>query len=221
MNAKTGGEPPREGDLLAPWRVVDRLDEDDAALFDRLMREDPRLAHGLDLAAEERDATVDANEALPTPSVAARDALFARIAEERPASGFAGWLAGVIQSLSPSALAWSATAAACLIVVQAGLLAFQLTPDEGRFTTASHGQGAEPAGQRALVAFAPTATAEEIAALLREERAEIVGGPKAGGMFVIRLAGVETDSELAAALDRLRARGATVRVAVPAGDAAR
>lgn len=212
---------PTEGDLLAPWRAVDRLDAEDDAAFERLMREDPSLARRLDVAVEERDATVDLNETLPSPSAAVREALFARIEAEQamgaPGKDFGRWLATKFAGLSPSTLGWAAATAALVIAMQAGLLVTGALKDApGGHVVASGGGGLTAAGQRALIAFAPAATAEQIAALLRDAHAEIVGGPKPGGVFVIRLADQPmAEAELGAALDALRKQTGVVRFAVP------
>ncbi len=88
-------------------------------------------------------------------------------------------------------------------------------PEAGGYRPASHGGEAAP-GQRALVGFAPGATLEDIARLMSEAGAEIVGGPKPGGVFIVRIADRPLDKpELDAALKRLQRGGSPVRFAVP------
>ncbi len=214
---------PREGDLLAPWRSVGKLDAKDSALFDRLMAEEPEMARRLEVAMEERDAVVALNEALPSPSAAARERLFARIEAEAGArraarGGLGRWLSARLTGLAPSTLAWGAAAAAVVIAVQAGLLTNAYLGDGPGYRTASDGLGAAATGQTALVAFAPAATADDIARLLGETGAEIVGGPKPGGVFLVRIAEKPlAGAELDAALKRLTDRPAIVRFAAPGG----
>ncbi|WP_020179177.1 hypothetical protein [Methylopila sp. M107] len=236
---------PHEADLLAPWRVVDRLDAEDAVALDRLLAEDPSLARRLDIAAEERDETVAFNETLPTPSRASLDRLFQRIEAEEASrapktAGVIRWLSSKLSVASPQLLAWGATAAALVIVVQAGLLtsAF-LGGGETTYQTASDSStepppmsapapapaapdGAmrsaakPPLAQRrltatAVVAFQPTATAEQITAALTEAKVEIVGGPKPGGVFVVRL----LEGKLEDVVKRLSGQSAVVKFAAP------
>jgi hypothetical protein len=219
----TGPAGARDGDLLAPWRAVDRLGAEDATAFERMLADDPDLARRLDLAVEERDAAVALNEALPAPRAAVRDRLFERIEAHEAATaplgaGVLGWLGARLAALRPATLAWGAAAGALLIAAQAGLLTVSALRGGGEgvaYETASDGAG-EPLGPTALVAFQPAATADQIAALMRDAKAEIVGGPKPGGVFVVRLADRALDSrETAAALDRLRGAAAVVRFARP------
>ncbi|HEY0292569.1 MAG TPA: hypothetical protein VGC51_09560 [Hansschlegelia sp.] len=223
MSASVNGRAePGEGDLLAPWRATDRLDAKDAALFERLMAEDSEIARRLAVACEARDAAIALHESLPTPSAAAREKLLARIdAHEAQRSTGSAW--GAVRrfgerlaALSPNALAWGAAAAALLIAVEGGLLTkAYLGSGEARYETASDGRDAVGGGQHVLVAFTPTATAEAIASLLSETKAEIVAGPKPGGVFVLRIADRAMGKpELETAVERLKARSGVVRFVV-------
>ncbi len=241
----TGPDHPHEADLLAPWSAIDRLDEADAAALERMLADDPALARRLEIAAEERDGTVALNEALPAPSRAAMESLFARIeADEQArapkAAGVMRWLSSKLSLASPGQLAWGATAAAVVIALQAGLLtgAYLGTGGEGTYETASApSAGAPPAPAPAqqgelkrslapppaararaatvLVAFEPAATAQQIAAVLTEAKVEIVAGPKPGGVFVARVLEGKPEDVLAA----LKAKSGVVKLATP-GDQA-
>lgn len=222
---ETGQGPEHEVDLLAPWAVTGRLDHDDAAALDRLLADDPDLARRLDFAAEERDETILLNEALPAPSNAARERLFAAIEAHEAArspktAGVMRWLSERLSSLSPRTLAWGATAAALVIAVQAGVLTGTLVGRGGGAAYETASDGAAPAGAAGptgLVAFQPSATAADMERALREAGAEIVGGPKPGGVFVIRVTGASTPDELAPSLKRLRDASEVVKFAVPGG----
>ena len=220
---KAGGEP-HAADLLAPWRATGRLDEADVAAIDRMLAEDPSLVDRLDVALDERDATVALNEALPAPSSAMRDRLFDRIeaheaARAPKAAGLMRWLSAKLSAASPGTLAWGAAAAALVIALQAGLLTkAYLAGGEATYQTASDGNAAAT-GATALVAFQPAATAEQIAALLGDAKAEIVGGPKPGGVFVVRLSAEPLEgAALDAALKRFR-DDPLVRFVSPGGGA--
>ncbi|MDR4307910.1 hypothetical protein IHQ68_14910 [Chelatococcus sambhunathii] len=220
----TGPDHPHEADLLAPWRAIDRLDAADAAALERMLADDPSLARRLEIAAEERDGTVALNEALPAPSRAAMDKLFAKIEAEEAArapktAGLMRWLSVKLSLASPSQLAFGATAAALVIALQAGLLAgAYLGTGEGTYETASAPSAETPVarpGATVLVAFEPGATAQQIAAALTEAKVEIVAGPKPGGVFVARALEGKTQDVVAA----LKAKKGVVKLATP-GDPA-
>lgn len=218
---KTGAERD-EFDLLAPWKTTERLDEDEAEIFDRLLADDPDLARRLDAAREEREATVDLNEALPTLSRAAMDKLFDRIETheaERVGSPYGAlhWILSKLTGLQPTTLALGAAAAALVIALQAGLLTQNyVAGGRGAYQTASDGTSIDDPGTTALVTFQPTATAEQIAAALRNAHAEIVAGPKPGGVFVVRLSDARLSSEqLEAALKPLRDARDVVKLVAP------
>lgn len=237
---------PHAVDLLAPWSVVDRLDAEDAAALDRMLAEDPELARRLDIAADERDETVAANEALATPPRASLDRLFERIEADKAVrapktAGVMRWLSSKLSLASPGTLAWGATAAMLVIAVQAGLLTgAYLGGGETTYETASDNAAEPPPApaapapapsadrsvrsaarptlsrQRivtatALVAFQPTATADQIAAALTDAKVEIIAGPKPGAVFVVRL----LDGKLEDAVKLLSERTGVVKFAAP------
>ncbi|WP_132252486.1 hypothetical protein [Methylobacterium segetis] len=216
---------PDDLDLILPWRTTGRLDPADSARIEAALARDPDLARRLAIAEAERDETIAVNEAIGAPSRAARDALFARIDADLAAQAGRsprGWLARLgeaLSGLSPPALAGLGLAACLVILGQAGLLAGALLQERGgpAYETASHGGGgAAGAGSHALVAFAPGASAAQIAEALRETGAVIVDGPLPGGVFRIRLATGRLDpAAVEAALDKLRARPGLVQLALP------
>lgn len=211
---------PDEIDLLLPWHVVERLSPEETERVEAALRSDPERARHLDIAREERAETVALNQGLGLPSRAARDALFARIEAEgrKPrAVGLMGRLRDRFASLSPAALAWSGTAAALVIALQAGFLAsaYRGTERPG-YETASTPTAQAQDGQFAIVAFAPGATADRIDALLRDTHATIVDGPRAGGLYRLRLADKATDAKTVAALvERLKAETGVIRLVAP------
>lgn len=218
--ADPGGREPDAIDLALPWHVVERLPPDEAARVAAALAADPERARHLAIVREERAETVALNQDLGLPSIAARDALFARIDTERGAARRAGLgarLRGLFAGLSPGALAWSSAAAALVIALQAGFLAKSyLGADGPGYETASAPGAAATDGSFALVAFAATANAEQIEALLRASRASIVDGPRAGGLYRIRLGDrTMAAAEREAAIDRLKAAGGVVRLVAP------
>jgi hypothetical protein len=125
--------------------------------------------------------------------------LFSAIDKERKVarsgastSGFAAWLTDL---LSPRALAFTASAAAIVVLLQAGYIAKTVLEDRnggGAFETASAPttRGIE-IGSYALVRFSPQASMGDITRFLDTRGAAIVDGPRpggAGGMYRVRVA---------------------------------
>ena len=212
-----------EDDLLLPWHATGRVDNAARARIEAALDRDPEIARRLDLIRDERDATVASNEALGAPSMRVRDDLFARIdadlaARDRGPSRWLQRLGAALASLSPAALAGAALAACALILLQAGLLTGTwLAAPGASYETASHGDGGTAGGGTfILVAFAPAATATQITEALGEAGLSIVDGPRAGGIYRIRLqGGADGQGSLGATLDRPRARPGLVVLAVP------
>lgn len=226
MSAPKTDAEPMEIDLVAPWSATGKLSRDDAAALDRMLADDPDLAARLDFAEEERAETVALNEALPTPSRASLDRLFQRIEAHEAANapmtaGLMNRLSSWIAALSPRTMGLAAGAAALVIALQAGLLtqAYFGGSSGTAYETAS--DGSTPAGVTgtvALVAFQPKAGAGDVAKLLAETKTEIVGGPKPGGVFLVRLSQKAlSPQETDAALMRFRDAKALVRFASPSG----
>jgi len=208
---------------LTPWIATGRATAEQRAVFEREAKLDPSLARELERARLEVEAAYRSAEALGSAGAGALDRLMAGVARapsqiasqstatERPA-GFIDRLSIWLASLAPPRLAGLATAAAALLVVQTGIITYQLgqRPGGDVYTTASgSAPSATPSGQtHALVAFRSSAAASEIAEALDRLNAEIVAGPQAGATFRVRLAllpGESTD----AALARLTATGIT------------
>ncbi len=194
-----------EIDLLLPWYATDRLSPEERERVRRALDAEPARETRLALAREEQGETIAVAEALPRPSGRARDDLFARIEaiegarnRAKPASaqpggvaagpaGLAARLLAWIETLGPRPIALAGFAAALLVVVQTGWIAGTLVAPTGggTYTTASHDEARD--GSFALVAFAPGATAAQITALLAEREMTIADGPRAGGLYRVRL----------------------------------
>jgi hypothetical protein len=125
--------------------------------------------------------------------------LFEKIDAESPATrtttasvGIATKISEFIASLSPRTLAYSGIAAALAIVLQAGVITGVLLNDRGEnagYRTVAIELGAPAtAGSFALVRFAPEASAADITKLLEDQKASIVSGPSAGGIYRVKVA---------------------------------
>jgi anti-sigma factor RsiW len=214
--------PGDELQALLPWYAAGRLNEADRARVEAALAASPALRASLARVVEERDETIALNEALGSPPIGARDALFARIEAEgrRPRRGAGIWLdriGGALAGLSPRLLAGAAAVAALALVLQSGLLVATLLTHENAYQTASGpGRSAPADGAFALVAFAPEATADEMTRALLASRASIVGGPLPGGLFRVQVAERPmTVEEYGRALEALRSQGPTIRMVAP------
>ena len=222
MNAQSVEDAEREEiEMLLPWYVTGRLDPADLAKVEAYLAAHPEVARQLDLARAEQDETVAANEALGFPPAAATERIMAALPAARP-----GWAAlravrGVLQQagdlfVAPTANAvrWAAVAAAVLFAVQAVTIASLINERAGTYQPASGSQAGD--GIAVLVTFADDAKASAISQLLTDFDATIVDGPKAGGVYKVRL---RTEDRSPAAREalvrRLAERRDIVRAVLP------
>lgn len=213
-----------EIELLLPWYEKGTLSSADMQRVEAYLAAHPELGSHLDLIREEIVETVAANEDIGMPRLEARNRLMERIASEAGAApkrsaGFKEWLSRFMpDGLSP-ALSIAAAAAVLIIAVQAVLLVSVLSggqPGDG-YRVASGGENGVPStGSFALIRFAGSAKADDIAELLRSVDGAIVDGPKPGGVFKISIsAKVLPPEERDAILQKLRERGEIVAFIAP------
>jgi hypothetical protein len=219
--------PEREDiEALLPWHATGTLSGRDAERVEQALAQDPELARRFELVREEMAETIHLNETLGAPSARAAERLFAAIqadgtgAKRRTISlDLGNWLAGLLRELSPRTLAWSAAAAGLAIVLQAGLLAGLLLSERGAsYQTASYGEPtAAGPGAFALVRFNPAASAADITRFFESHKASLVDGPRAGGVYRIRVAGTAlANDELAKILARMAEDKNVIAFVVPA-----
>ncbi len=226
------------GDLeeLLPWHAAGTLDSDEAAEVERALASDPELARRFALVREELTETILLNESLGAPSARAMETLFRAIDQDRKvvrrvASPSLG--ARVAQFFTPRTLAWTASAAAVIVLLQAGVITRLVTEehesaappvqaaasatDMPTFETASAPvtRGLE-VDSYALVRFAPQASIADINKFLDDHDAAIVDGPKAGGVYRVRVAhGSLSRQQLARTVKELEADKSIVSFAAP------
>jgi len=194
MNA-INKEPERhEIEALLPWHAAGTLSRRDADRVEQALAGDRELARRYDLVREELAETIHLNETLGAPSARAMEKLFAAIDAEQARSprrqrsfDFAGRISEFLASLTPRALAWSATAAAVAILLQAAVIA-AIVVKEGAPSGPSLAS-APSEGSFAVVRFAPQATANDITKFLGAYKATLVEGPlnMGGQLYRIRL----------------------------------
>ena len=181
---------------LLPWHAAGTLNHRDAQRVEAALANDPELARRYELVREELGETIHLNEMLGAPSARAMTALFAKIdaePERRPALSFnlGARIGEFFASFSPRTLAWSASAAALAIVLQAGIIAGVLLKENSpaSFETASAPATVTEEGSYALIRFQPQANAAQITQFLETNKLSIAGGPSAGGLYRVRIAG--------------------------------
>jgi hypothetical protein len=213
MIASRDKAPEREDiEALLPWHAAGTLSRRDSERVEQALAQDAELARRFELVREEMAETIHLNETLGAPSARAAQRLFAAIDAERNIGrrpvrfDLGGWLAGLVEQFSPRTLAWSAAAAALAIVLQAGLLAgFFLSERGASYQTASYGEPAATGqGSFALVRFNPAASAADITKFFDTHKASLVEGPRAGGIYRIRVsAAALSKDELAQFIARM------------------
>jgi anti-sigma-K factor RskA len=215
---------PNEIEALLPWHAAGTLSRDDAARVEAALARDQELARRYALVREELAETIRLNEALGAPSPRPLQRLMTQIEVEaaggirkRGPLAIGRWLEALLLRPSPRTLAWSAVAAVIVILLQAGFLATVFVGSQGHsYRTAAVEQTRTP-GSYALVGFVPQASAADVTKVLETYKASIVDGPRAGGLYRIRIGeGSLSRDELAKIVDRIQQERAVIRFAAPA-----
>lgn len=192
---------PSDIEALLPWHAVGTLNRADTLRVDKALANDRELARRYEMVRDELGETISLNESLGAPSMRAMDKLFAAIdAEPAPlrqkATSFnlAEKVSDFFASLSPRTLAFSASAAALVLLLQGAVITGVLlnkTDANQNFEVASFNEKSAPQIEQAiysLVQFKPTATAADITAFLKDTNASIVSGPGKTEMYKVKVA---------------------------------
>ena len=189
------GDAQSEIENLLPWHAAGTLSPRDTQRVEAALASDPELARRYDLVREELAQTIHLNETLGAPSPRAMQTLFARIDAEPARRAAVSVNAGArirdfFATLSPRTLAWSASAAALAILLQAGLIAGFMLKDRnaGGYETASAPTNVGDKADYVLIRFRPQVTAADITAFLETNKLSIAGGPAAGGLYRVQIA---------------------------------
>ncbi len=192
---------------LLPWHAAGTLGHHDTQRVEAALASDPELARRYELVREELAQTIHLNETLGAPSSRAMAALFAKIDAEPARNKAASIHLGArirdfFASLSPRTLAWSASAAALAILLQAGLIAGIMLKEKGAggYETASAPTNVGGAGAYALIRFQPQTSAADITNFLETNKLSISDGPSAGGLYRVQIAATKPPK---ADLDRI------------------
>lgn len=186
-----------EVELLLPWHAAGTLSHRDTQRVEAALASDPDLARRYELVREELGQTIELNESLGAPSARAMDALFAKIAAEPARSpalstNLGARLRGFFADLSPRTLAWSASAGALAIVLQAAVIGGIMLKEHGTGGTAQYQTASVPSsttgdGSYALVRFQPQASAADIDRFLENNALSLTGGPTGGGLYRLQV----------------------------------
>jgi len=195
MNARQEAPERQEIEELLPWHAAGTLSRRDAQRVEDALANDPELARRYALVREELGETIRLNETLGAPSARALEKLFAKI-DADPARrqveslNLGSRIGEFFASLSPRTLAWSASAAAIAILLQAGFIADIMLKETktGGYETASAPTTDPGVGAFTLIRFAPQATSDDVTKFLESNKLSIAAGPMAGGLYKVRVA---------------------------------
>ncbi len=211
MNAADRNEA-SEIELLLPWHAAGTLSVREAQRVEAALADDPELARRYEAVRDELGQTIELNERLGAPSARVMADLFAKIdAEPARRQALSVTLAARVReffaSRSPRTLAWSASAAALAIVLQAGIIAGVLLKEHSgsrteTFETASALMTAPGNGSYAMVRFQPQSNIGDITQFLEANKLSIIGGPVAGGLYRVMVA--DTKLQRDALVDRIK-----------------
>jgi anti-sigma-K factor RskA len=186
-----------EIESLLPWHAAGTLSRRDAQKVEQALAGDTDLATQYSLIRDELVETIGLNESLGAPSARAMQKLMADIEADastarrtRSSFNLGEWLSEKLSSFSPRTLAWSASAAALAIVLQAGLLAGMFVNErqgDATFKTASVERNQAIKPTEAMIGFTPQANIAEITKLMQAYKMAIVDGP-ASDMYTVRFA---------------------------------
>jgi hypothetical protein len=202
---------------LLPWYVSGKISAADKARVDPYLAALPEADKQLVLAREEADEVFAANQSIIPPRDAL-DTLRASLAKSPSArlhaveASLLDRLGVFLASLSPRKLALAGVAAALAVALQTATI--------GALVRTVPGQKDEMTGTFALVAFQPAAPAGTLSAFLADSGYTILEGPKAGGMYRLRISpAILTDAERDALIEKLKARTDLISFASAASSA--
>lgn len=181
-------DPSTEAELLLPWYATGKLNAAERQQVEEALSRDAALRRKLALIEEEINATRLANEAVTIPRSLTVQGLMQQAGLDREAAP-----AGVLHMLRDALqAAWTGparfvTAAALALVLGQSVIVGALLSErqDTRFHVAS-GQGQRD-GVLVFVRFSETATMKEISDVLATKGYFIVDGPRADGIYSLRI----------------------------------
>jgi hypothetical protein len=212
----------QEIEMLLPWHATGKLSADEKRRVDAALAADAGLRRQVKLIEAELTQTVAGNEAAALPRSLDADTLMARLANEPKSVAVqaSGWLGRLKEAFSGPArvpLRWATVAAALLLVLQGGTITTLLIQrDSGGYHTAGGPNGALAPGTYALVRLNDAASIGEVGEALQQMSISIVDGPKAGGLYTLRLGNADMPAtERDARINDLRTLSKLIVFAAP------
>ncbi len=193
---------------LLPFYITGRLGLRDQMRVEQWLKDDPRGQKALDNAYADQRASIDANEAIASPSGALGRLL--KDIDAEPSQAWSNYVGGNMLSwikswlnVIPSTLTWGAVAALLLVTVtQSTLLLTKGTNTPFEVSNGNSGsvtnQGIK--GTSAFIRFAPNTGIDDISTLLSGVGAVLIDGPRGKNTYVIHL---KEDKNLPSIKDRL------------------
>lgn len=176
---------------LLPWYVSGTLQATERQQVGRHLESCTSCRHELEKLTSIRRQLKEIYEAQPAPPVRVGQSVMVRIAADARAtsdrrSETSSWLQGLDQWVRSLFLPqWVPTLAAALLIVQMGLLLWVGLPPAERDQVSTRSLDMQTAV--IAVTFQPSATEEQIRALLQQVRGRIVQGPMADGRYTIEV----------------------------------
>ncbi len=211
-----------EIEMLLPWYVIGKLEEADRRRVEAYLARHPQMRERLELSAAEQSETAFLAAPLAEPPSAATVDLFmsevARLkAKQQPAGAGAmsrvealgAWIEDNLMALllTPMQWQWGRAVAALLIFIQAiAIFALIVSRPAEDYYPAGGSQISEP-GSYVLVRFADEAPMAELVQTMNALDMTIASGPKAGGLFTVRIGPKEmSEADRNRAIAALRGR---------------
>jgi hypothetical protein len=236
MNAVTKNSAPEGEDIeaLLPWHAAGTLSRKDAQRVEQALKGDIELQRRLALVREEFGETIHLNETLGAPSARAMNKLMAGIEKESgpakqvtPRFSLGAWMSEKFGGFSPRALAYAGTAAAVIIVAQAGLIGSMYVSDGdtggyrgievGPYGTSSkESQGNLAVGTFVFIGFVSSATNGDVTSFLQNNKLVLVDGPLPAKLYKVRVsANAMSKDQVDALANRLKESRGVVSVVLP------
>ena len=179
-----------EIEMLLPWYVTGKLEPEDIARVDAYLATHADMQERLDLIGKERNETLHLNDIVTSKPSTTPDGFLTQIIAGKDEQTPSLWhrFKQLLTAPASGAVGWVGVAAALTIFAQGAaiFLLAQPEPVQGYREASGMSQGVA-AGTFALVRFADTASASDIAELLTDLDMAITEGPRAGRLFKVRL----------------------------------
>lgn len=197
---------------LLPWYVTGKISAEDRARVEAYAAKNPAVRKQIEIAREEADSIFSDNAGIEPPR-AALDKLMQTVAASPSArlhsagTSIIDRIGEFLAGLAPRQLAYAALSAALALAVLAGGLGARLGGGGAGYEVATGPSASAGKGTYAHVALQVAAPAAALSAFLAENKFTIVEGPKAGGLYRVRLSEEAlSDDATKAMIDKIKAR---------------